>query len=66
MSLDLLVDRRGRVSVPVVLRRKYGLVAGSWLLVEDTGSSLVLRVIHRFQDLIGVDANKKDYKKTNS
>jgi bifunctional DNA-binding transcriptional regulator/antitoxin component of YhaV-PrlF toxin-antitoxin module len=35
----------GRVSLPVELRKKHGLLKGGELLVEDTGDAIVLRTI---------------------
>ena len=61
---EVLVTRKGQITVPVAMRRKYGIKEGMTITVEDSGSEIVLRVIPRFEDLIGVDAGKKDIKKT--
>jgi bifunctional DNA-binding transcriptional regulator/antitoxin component of YhaV-PrlF toxin-antitoxin module len=54
--VEVLVTRKGQVTVPIELRRKYG--------IEDSTSGIVLKVVPRFQDLIGVDAGKVDLKET--
>jgi bifunctional DNA-binding transcriptional regulator/antitoxin component of YhaV-PrlF toxin-antitoxin module len=35
----------GRVSLPVELRKKHGLLTGGELLVEDTGDAIVMRTV---------------------
>ena len=61
---EVLVTRKGQITVPIAMRRKYGIKEGMTITVEDSGSQIVLKVIPRFEDLIGVDAGKKDIKKT--
>ena len=61
---EVLVTRKGQITVPIAMRRKYGIKEGMTITVEDLGSEIVLRVIPKFEDLIGVDAGKKDIKKT--
>jgi AbrB family looped-hinge helix DNA binding protein len=61
---EVLVTRKGQITVPIALRRKYGIKEGMKITVEDSGSNIVLKVIPRFEDLIGIDAGKKDIKKT--
>jgi AbrB family looped-hinge helix DNA binding protein len=60
---EVLVTRKGQITVPVALRRKYGIKEGMKITVQDSGSSIVLKVVPRFEDLIGIDAEKIDYKK---
>jgi AbrB family looped-hinge helix DNA binding protein len=60
---EVLVTRKGQITVPVALRRKYGIKEGMKITVEDSGSNIVLKVIPRFEDLIGVYAGKIDPKK---
>lgn len=60
---EVLVTRKGQITVPVALRRKYGIKEGMKITVQDSGSSIVLKVVPRFEDLIGIDAGKIDYKK---
>ena len=40
---EVLVTRKGQITVPIALRRKYG-----------------IKVVPRFEDLIGTDAGKID------
>ena len=54
--MEVLVTRKGQVTVPIELRRKYGIKEGMKMLVEDSGSSIVLKVVPRIEDLAGVDA----------
>ena len=61
---EVLVTRKGQITVPVALRRKYGIKQGMKITVQDSGSSIVLQVIPRIEDLVGIDAGKKDIKKT--
>ena len=60
---EVLVTRKGQIRVPIALRREYGIKQGMKITVQDSGSSIVLQVIPRFEDLIGVDAGKIDPKK---
>ena len=60
---EVLVTRKGQITVPIALRRKYGIKQGMKITVQDSGSSIVLQVIPRFEDLIGIDAGKIDPKK---
>jgi len=60
---EVLVTRKGQITVPVALRRKYGIKEGMKITVEDAGSNIVLKVVPRFEDLIGIDAGKIDPKK---
>ena len=61
---EVLVTRKGQITVPIALRRKYGIKEGMKMTVEDSGSDIVLKVVPRIEDLIGIDAGKKDIKKT--
>jgi AbrB family looped-hinge helix DNA binding protein len=58
------VTRKGQVTVPIKLRRKYGIEEGMKMIVEDSGSSIVLKVVPRLVDLIGIDSGKVDLEKT--
>ncbi|HYA77851.1 MAG TPA: AbrB/MazE/SpoVT family DNA-binding domain-containing protein [Verrucomicrobiae bacterium] len=60
---EVLVTRKGQITVPISLRRKYGIKEGMKITVEDSGSSIVLKVVPRFEDLIGIDAGKIDLEK---
>ncbi|MGA2680179.1 MAG: AbrB/MazE/SpoVT family DNA-binding domain-containing protein [Candidatus Bathyarchaeia archaeon] len=60
---EVLVTRKGQITVPIALRRKYGIKQGMKMIVQDSGEGIVLQVIPRFEDLIGIDAGKIDPKK---
>lgn len=60
---EVLVTRKGQITVPVALRRKYGIKEGMKITVQDSGSSIVLQVVPRLEDLVGIDAGKIDIKK---
>jgi bifunctional DNA-binding transcriptional regulator/antitoxin component of YhaV-PrlF toxin-antitoxin module len=62
--MEVLVTRKGQVTVPVKLRRKYKIQEGMKITVEDSPSGIVLKVIPRLQDLIGADAGKVDLNET--
>lgn len=52
------MTRKGQVTVPVELRRKYGIVEGVKMIVEDSPEGIIFKVIPRIEDLAGVDAGK--------
>lgn len=56
--MEVLVTRKGQVTVPIALRRKYGIEKGMKMVVEDSASGIVLKVVPRIEDLAGVDAGK--------
>lgn len=47
------VTRRGQTTIPVQLRKKYGIEEGSALEVEDTGSGILLKKAKSTLDLLG-------------
>jgi bifunctional DNA-binding transcriptional regulator/antitoxin component of YhaV-PrlF toxin-antitoxin module len=56
--MEVLVTRKGQVTVPVELRRKYKIVEGMKLTVEDSPLGILFKVIPKIEDLAGVDAEK--------
>lgn len=60
----MLVTRKGQVTVPIELRRKYKIKEGMKIIFEDSTSGIILKVIPRLQDLIGADAEKTDLQET--
>jgi antitoxin PrlF len=56
--MEVRVTRKGQVTVPVELRRKYGIVEGTRMVVEDSPSGIVFKVAPRIEELEGVDAGK--------
>ena len=47
------VTRRGQTTIPVELRRKYGIEEGTSLEIEDTGRGILLKKAASTLDLIG-------------
>jgi len=62
MQKEVIVTRKGQITIPVELRRKYDIKEGSLILVEDTSEGILLKPIPRFEDLAGVDKGKYDVK----
>ena len=62
--MEVLVTRKGQVTVPIALRRKYGIEEGMKMIVEDCGSGIIFKVVPRLEDLVGIDAGKIDLEKT--
>ena len=56
--MEVLVTRKGQVTVPIALRRKDGIEEGMKMIVEDCGSGIILKVVPRLEDLVGIDAGK--------
>ena len=56
--MDVLVTRKGQVTVPVELRRKYQIVEGMKMTVEDSPLGIVFNVIPKIEDQAGIDAGK--------
>ncbi len=55
------VTRKGQVTIPAPLRKKYGIKEGMRMEVMDAQPGLVLRLIPRMEDLAGIDAGKYTY-----
>ncbi|NLD65870.1 MAG: AbrB/MazE/SpoVT family DNA-binding domain-containing protein [Crenarchaeota archaeon] len=62
--MEVLVTRKGQVTIPIELRRKYKIKEGMKIIFEDSTSGIILKVIPRLQDLIGADAEKADLQET--
>ncbi len=56
MTEEVVVTRKGQTTVPVRLRRKYGISEGTRLEVEDTGKGILLRKAESTLELIGSGA----------
>ncbi len=52
------VARKGRVTIPVEQRRKYGIREGMKLLVSENPRGILLTPIPPLEDPAGVDANR--------
>jgi AbrB family looped-hinge helix DNA binding protein len=53
MTEEVVVTRKGQTTVPVKLRKKYGIYEGTRLLVEDTGKGILLRKVTGTLEIIG-------------
>ena len=63
MGREVIVTRKGQITIPVELRRKYSIREGSLVLVEDAGDGILLKPIPRLEEFAGVDRGKYDPKK---
>ena len=55
---EVVVTRKGQTTVPVELRKKYGISEGTRLLVEDTGKGILFRKTTSTLELIGSGAKR--------
>jgi len=62
--MEVLVTRKGQVTVPIELRRKYSIEEGMKITFEDSPAGIIIKVTPRLQDLIGIDAGKVDLTET--
>ena len=58
--MEVLVTRKGQVTIPVKYRKKYGIKKGTKMIVEETSSGIIFKPIPPLEDLAGVDAEKYD------
>jgi len=63
MKKEVIVTRKGQVTIPIEFRKKYGIEEGDIVLMEDVKDGIFLKPIPRFEDLAGVDEGKYDVKK---
>jgi bifunctional DNA-binding transcriptional regulator/antitoxin component of YhaV-PrlF toxin-antitoxin module len=56
--MEVKVTRKGQVTVPIGLRKKYRIVEGMKMAVEDSPTGIIFKVIPRIEDLAGIDAGK--------
>ena len=56
MTDEVVVTRKGQTTVPVKLRRKYGISEGTRLEVVDTGKGILLKKVKGTLELIGSGA----------
>ena len=52
------VARKGQVTIPIKLRKKYRIVEGMKMSVEDSPIGIIFKFIPRIEDLAGIDAGK--------
>lgn len=53
MTEEVVVTRKGQTTLPIRLRKKYGISEGTRLEVEDTGRGILFRKAESILDLIG-------------
>jgi AbrB family looped-hinge helix DNA binding protein len=56
MAEEVVVTRKGQTTVPVRLRKKYGISEGTRLRVEDTGKGILFKKASGTLELIGSGA----------
>ena len=59
---EILVTRKGQVTIPVKYRKKYKIDEGVRMLIEDTADGLLLKPIQNLEEQAGIDAGKYDVK----
>jgi len=57
---DVLVTRKGQITIPVELRRKFGIEEGSKVEVMEEEGSITIRKLRSIFDLAGSGAGKGD------
>jgi AbrB family looped-hinge helix DNA binding protein len=50
---EAVVTSKGRTTIPIFLRKKYGIIQGSRLEVEDTGDGILMKKLPSVLDMIG-------------
>lgn len=53
MTDEVVVTRKGQTTLPIRLRKKYGIIEGTRLEVEDTGKGILFRKAKSILDLVG-------------
>ncbi len=61
--MEVMVTRKGQVTVPIELRRKYSIAEGMKMTVEDSPFGIIFKVIPKIEDLAGIDAGKMTVEK---
>ena len=56
MTEEVTVTRKGQTTIPIKLRRKYGIREGTRLEVFDSGSSIIMKPKPNTLDLAGSGA----------
>lgn len=61
LPIKVVVDERGRITIPSEVRRKLRLKKGAELVVEVEGTSIVLKPLRRIRakDLLGLAGSEK-------
>ncbi len=53
MTGEVVVSRRGQITIPAKLRKKYSIREGAKLKVEDAGDGILFKKLPSIFDLIG-------------
>jgi AbrB family looped-hinge helix DNA binding protein len=54
--MQVLVTRKGQITIPIALRRRHGIEEGMKIIVEDSPAGIILKAVPRLEDLVGIDA----------
>ena len=57
MKNEVLVTRKGQITIPIELRRKYNIEEGTRLEVTDTKEGILFKRVKSIFDLAGADAD---------
>ena len=55
---ELVVTRKGQVTIPIKLRRKYGIEESSKVEIIEEDGKIVIKKLPSFLDLVGSSAGK--------
>ena len=55
---ELVVTRKGQVTIPIKLRRKFGIEESSKVTIVEEGGKIVIKKLPSFLDLAGSGAGK--------
>ncbi|MEM2106354.1 MAG: AbrB/MazE/SpoVT family DNA-binding domain-containing protein [Candidatus Bathyarchaeia archaeon] len=55
---DISVTRKGQITIPVKLRRKFGITEGSKVEVVEEKNCIVIKRLPSILDLAGIDSGK--------
>lgn len=58
MTEEVVVTRKGQITIPVKYRRRYALKEGSKLIVTESREGVLLKPVTPLEDLAGIDAGK--------
>ena len=59
----IVVTRKGQVTIPLNLRKKYKLSRGTLVIFKDVEDGILIKPLPRLEDQAGVDKGKYDVKK---
>jgi len=57
-SQELVVTRKGQVTIPIKLRKKFGIEESSKVTIVEEDGKIVIKKLPSFLDLIGSGAGK--------